>query len=101
MTNEALRTVFEFVDLILIIFILFRVGQMYGHYCKDAMKAQEAFERAEKPDLMDQALINIAMDKMRKDIREMLVYSEPTPMHDLLREYMRLREKKDLDAEQK
>lgn len=101
MSYETARAIFELIDLVLIIVILFRVGQMYGRYCKDVLRAEEALERAEKPDLMDIALTNIAMDKMRKDIREMLVYAEPTPMHDLLREYMRLREQKDMNAEKK
>jgi uncharacterized membrane protein YvbJ len=101
MTHETVRAIFEFVCLVLIIFILFRVGQMYGSYCRAVMKAENALENRDTPDLMDQALLNIAMNKMRKDIREMLVYAEPTPVHDLLREYMRLREKRELDAKQK
>jgi hypothetical protein len=46
-------------------------------------------------DLMEQAMHNISMRHMQKELRELMAFGEPNHMRDLVAEYMRLREEKD------
>lgn len=87
--------------LVLVITVFVRIAEAQAAY-KQSLLAVEC--KSDKPDLMEQALTNIAMRKMQIQLRELLVYGEPDDLKDLVAEYMRLREeqeKKDLNAEQK
>jgi len=87
-TTEKLQVL----NVFLILMILLLVGKLYSAYWHSE---QEARAIQEPPDLMEQALVNISMRKMQLQLRELLVYSEPNEMHELLREYMRLRDEQD------
>lgn len=81
-----------FAILILALVVLARIAEVHGEY-KQSVLAVES--KSEKPDLMEVAMANIAMRKMQLQLRELLVYGEPNEMHELMREYMRLKEAED------
>jgi hypothetical protein len=90
-----------FAILILVITVFARIAEAHAAY-KQSPLAVEC--KSDKPDLMEQALTNIAMRKMQIQLRELLVYGEPDDLKDLMAEYMRLKDaqdKKDPDVEQK
>jgi hypothetical protein len=83
----------QVLNVYLILMILLLVGKLYSACWHAEREADRAVQ--EPPDLMEIAMTNIAMRKMQLQLRELLVYSEPTEMHELLREYMRLKEAQD------
>lgn len=78
-----------FVMLILVIMVFVRIAEAHVAY-KQSLLAIES--KADKPDLMEQAMHNISMRHMQKELREILAFSEPNHMRDLVVEYMRLKE---------
>ena len=78
-----------FVILALALTVLVRIAEAHAVY-KQSLTAIEP--NPEAPDLLQQAIINVAMSDMQKKLRELLVYTEPNELNAVLREYIRLKE---------
>lgn len=91
-TTEKLQMLTLFLEVI-IFFLIVRKVLMCAS--EGAAMAERLEAGQEKPDLMEQAMHNISMRHMQKELREILAFSEPNHMRDLVVEYMRLREEQE------
>lgn len=85
---------FQVISLFLEVLIFFFVVRMLALYQAESADLPDLEES--KPDLMEQALTNIALTKMQKELRELMAYGEPDDLKALVAEYMRLKEAKEV-----
>lgn len=54
--------------------------------------------KSEPPDMLQQAIINVAIHDMERKLRELLVYGEQNEISSVLREYLRLKDESEKKA---
>lgn len=87
-TTEKLQILTLFLEVLIFLLIVRKVLMC----APDASAWEDRLSlEPSKPDLMEQALLNISMRKMQLQLRELLVYGEPDDLKDLMNEYMRLK----------